>query len=824
MIRTLLITLATTLSFYRQNPPQALFVLVGLVLGCGLFTSVAQINASAKASYSEADQILGATAQLRITDREETEIAVDDYIAFRRSGFTSVYPVIEANLLSKENDLVSLISTDLLSLPLTDFTGDRADDNPFAGDSWSKLIQPPYEVWVPPQTARRLGVVEGDQIELRNGVFLPPAKLRTQPQQNDRIFVDVGAALDLLETDRFSYLATSALTASERKRFTELFGEQFVLSANSDELDLSQITQSLHTNLTALGLLSFVVGIFIVFNAVYFSLHARQQTLAVLRDLGTPHWCIVVSIIVEALIWSLIGSLVGMLIAQPLSAALMPAVASTVQNIYGASVSSVPLLNGKLLLQAFGLAVAGMCLALALPLWRASTRQTGSIVVVDGLPPLRVSGVAVLLGFVMLLTAIVIYPHTSTLIQGFGLLSLVLFAGVVLLSDLIVLVVASGRVWVARSWLGRWVLADVLRQLPHLRLAMMALLLTLVANIGVTSLVGSFRLALTDWLETRLSADLFVDANALNVSQLRDKTWVSAVHQRTVIDIEFSGRKAEIIGVSVESPDFLETNIIDPMPNAYARWAQRNGDKELIFANEQVRYLAGIESGETITLQTTLGPRQFVVGGFFHDYGNVNFTFHIRRNLFDELFPNGSVQGWSIWVEPGRLKDAELDLAKMDLDSTDWISQRDVLDLSMTIFDRTFAITRALNTLTLLIAAIAIFASLLAVYQFRRNEYALWRALGTQWTQFFWITGSPVLLMTAIVMVLALPLGIALSWLLIHKINVISFGWTMSVAVSPSAISITFGLIICVVLTAFALASFGQRSAVNESLKELAGE
>ena len=162
----------------------------------------------------------------------------------------------------------------------------------------------------------------------------------------------------------------------------------------------------------------------------------------------------------------------------------------------------------------------------------------------------------------MLLTAILIYPYTSTLVQGFGLLSLVLFAGVLLLPSLIILAVAIGRFWVARSWLGRWVLADVLRQLPHLRLAMMALLLTLVANIGVTSLVDSFRLALTDWLETRLSADLFVDANALNASQLRDKTWVSALHQRTLINIEFSGRKAEIIGVSVESPDFLTTNIL----------------------------------------------------------------------------------------------------------------------------------------------------------------------------------------------------------------------------------------------------------------------
>ena len=133
MTHPILITLATTLSFYRQKPLQALFVLVGLVLGCGLYTAVAQINASAKASYAEADQILGASAQWRITDRLNGEVAVEDYIRLRRAGFTQVYPVIEKRLPTAGGALISLIATDLLALPLSTADGTSTGENPFSG-------------------------------------------------------------------------------------------------------------------------------------------------------------------------------------------------------------------------------------------------------------------------------------------------------------------------------------------------------------------------------------------------------------------------------------------------------------------------------------------------------------------------------------------------------------------------------------------------------------------------------------------------------------------------------------------------------------------
>ena len=204
MIHPVFITLATTLSFYRQRPIQALFVLVGLVLGCSLYTAVAQINASAKASYAEADEILGASAQWRITDRFNTGVAVEDYIRLRRAGFTNVYPVIEKRLPSADGALISVIATDLLALPLNAADSANTSENPFSGGGWSGLTQAPFEIWVPAETAARLGVVEGEQIRLRDGNVLPPAVLRSQMQQRDQLFMDLGAAFSLFETNRVS--------------------------------------------------------------------------------------------------------------------------------------------------------------------------------------------------------------------------------------------------------------------------------------------------------------------------------------------------------------------------------------------------------------------------------------------------------------------------------------------------------------------------------------------------------------------------------------------------------------------------------------------
>ena len=294
---------------------------------------------------------------------------------------------------------------------------------------------------MPTETAERLGIVEGEQIRLRDGKLLPPAVIRSQTQQRDQVFMDVGAALSLFETNRVSYLAASHLTESEQHQISEVFDDRLLATNNSQALDLTQLTQSLHTNLTALGLLSFVVGTFIVFNAVHFSLHARRQTLRVLGDLGAARRNVTAAILLEAFVWAVVGASLGTLLAQPLSAALMPAVAATLSNIYGASVSSLPVFNVDLFLQALLLAMSGLLLAMVVPLVRSiGSSGLGSAGNEDpsvdaSLSRKELTGAFLGAGF--LIAAYLSYPLASTVVQGFGLLALVLFAGITLLPVII---------------------------------------------------------------------------------------------------------------------------------------------------------------------------------------------------------------------------------------------------------------------------------------------------------------------------------------------------------------------------------------------------
>ena len=132
-----------------------------------------------------------------------------------------------------------------------------------------------------------------------------------------------------------------------------------------------------------------------------------------LRDLGAVRQAVVAAIVIESLFWAGTGALLGTLLAQPLSAALMPAVAATMQNIYGASVSSLPIFNTGLFWEALLLAFAGVILALVLPLLRATAMSSDEFSMRDETLLLRHDFVLAGVGLALLLLAYVCYPIAS---------------------------------------------------------------------------------------------------------------------------------------------------------------------------------------------------------------------------------------------------------------------------------------------------------------------------------------------------------------------------------------------------------------------------
>ncbi|MEJ6684376.1 MAG: ABC transporter permease [SAR86 cluster bacterium] len=830
----------TLISHYRRHPGQALTMGLGLISGVALWVAVQLINDHARSSYADADQLLGAEARYWIRSDNGLGIAVPDYIGLRRAGFDPLYPVIETQVRDAQGRSVAIIATDLLALPVGNGLGSSARySNPFGASSWLALIQPDYQAWYPQSLATQLGIEAGQRLILASGERLPPALIQTQTQQGQRVFMDIAAAMAILGTDTFSYLGVGQLSEPEQLRLAALLPATLTLVTNHQALDLAQVTESLHTHLTALGLLSFAVGLFIVFNAVRFSLLARQGTLTTLREMGISLGMLSIAIIAESLLWTLFGTSLGLVMGYALSQLLLPAMATSLQSLYAAELGTLIGIRPTQVLLAFGLSLAGVVLALTLPLWlraRASIRRQRDTTAQWQLDQRGIRWMA-LVAMGLLGLAATLYPWLASIEQGFLILALVMFGGALLLPWLVLsLIEACARLLPKQQWLLRWAVSDALAQLPHLRIALMALLLTLTANIGVTTLVGSFRTALGDWLETRLAADIYVQVKSLDQEAIKRAPWLRGYSPRIGLDLRWQDRPTSIRGLDLNGPDTLgmvlaqDQGMPDQQVQDQALQAWRLGDGPVIpiLANEQVRYLAHTPLGSMIELPTSAGLRRFEIIGYVHDYGNSSLAFYLPSETVMAHWPAAELLGAGLWLsEPSAQIDPDWlssRLSAVGIKPGQWVLQGEIKRISFAIFDRTFAITATLNTLTLLVAGLSLLTALLAVHQQRLPEYAHWRSMGVNFNQWLQIVALPLLLMLAVTLLLSLPLGFSLSWLLINKLNVIAFGWTMPLLWSWWPLAKLGILTLGIVLTTLTVSVVRVRQTLPTAIQQLAGD
>ncbi len=776
------------LSHYWRHPWQTLFLSIGLVAGVGLWSAVQIINQQAENSYRDAQQLLGVQANYWIRSRRDEGIDPQTYIELRRAGFRQVFPIVELSVSTADGVGISIIATDLLALPEDVFGSDDGDSD-FA-DSWLEFVQPPYRAWVPRVLADEFDLAEGEQLELRDGRRLPPALIQAREQQGRRVFLDIGAAMELAGSPRFSYLAVGRISPREQGWIAASLPADLELVENEQHIDLTELTSSLHSHLTAMSLLSFAVGLFIVFNAVRFSLWYRRATLLDLRLMGCDLRVLIGAILIETLIWSLLGTGFGFLVGIAVAQMLLPGFGASVQSLYSAVVDVELGVSAITLLQAWSITLLGLAWALAWPLLRqlryASFEAASSgLALEDEARTRRYLG---LVAFALALLALGLYPKIATVDEGFVMLGVMLFAAAWILPALLAAALQLTS-WLLprRLLITRWMVSDGWAQLPAFRSAMMALLLALTANIGVGTLVDSFRSAFVGWLEIRQSADIYVRTPQLDIARLQQMAgtsdWLASTHHRIGVTTRWQGRPTLLRGIDPDAPDSLELPLSkwqgDSADAARKTWREQPGK---VLINEQVHFLAGVEVGDSIALSTDRGPRNWEVVGVFYDYGNPYFQFYLPDSVLAQHWSHYYSRGVALWLNPDNssaMQRAEASLAALGAQPGDWISQAQIRRLSVGIFDRTFAITAAMNLLTMLVAAIALLASLLAILQERLPQFAQWRALGLRQYEQLLLVATPLLIFCAVVWLASMPLGALLSWVLIHKLNIISFGWSM---------------------------------------------
>ncbi|MFU8823249.1 FtsX-like permease family protein [Yoonia sp.] len=743
------------LSHWWRNPLQLFTLLAGLALATGLWSGVQAINAEARASYDAAASTLDEGRYDRLVARDGGAFAQDNYIALRRAGW-QVSPMVTGDL-----NGVRLIGLDALTAP-----SGMGPVSLGGGTDLGAFLTGSAQVFANAATAARLDGVE---------------VLIADDLANDTAVADIGTAQALLGREG---LIDSLLVMPDQPVGLPALGEvapDLTMQAAQGGTDIAGLTDSFHLNLTAFGLLSFAVGIFIVHGAIGLAFEQRRGMVRTLRALGVPLNRLIGLMLAELLVFALVAGVIGVALGYVLAALLLPDVAATLRGLYGADVSGNLQLRPVWWLSGLGIAFAGTLIAGGSALWGIAkmpllaAAQPRALAMAAG----RRARWQLVVALVLLALAAVLVFTADGLVAGFAMLGALLIGAAFALPPVLnaVLAFASAR---AKGVTAQWFWADTRQQLPGLSLALMALMLAIAANVGVSTMVSSFRLTFTGFLDQRLASELYVSTDSAEQTAALisyAETEGVAVLPIQSTDVQIAGHPAEVFGTRDHATYRDNWQFLQSSAGAWdATFAG-----QAVVINEQLARRAGLALGDPVTIGSVTLP----VAGINGDYGNPVGQVVLVEDVFATEFPHVVARQFGLRIS-GDVGDFVNDLtAATGIGAGQTIDQAGIKAVSLAIFERTFTVTTALNILTLAVAGFAILMSLLTLAAMRVPQLAPAWAMGMTRAALGRLELLRAVMLAVLTAVLALPLGLALAWVLLAVVNVAAFGWQLPMYLFP---------------------------------------
>lgn len=779
-MRLLWLALWALLSHWRRHRVQCFSIFTGLWLATALWTGVQALNSQARSDYARASAVLAAPMQAQLVARHDERFDQALYVQLRRLGW-ALSPVLEGRLLlpGEPAHSVRLIGIEPLSLPPA---SSIAGVQPQAFDLQA-FIGPPGQAWVGPDLLRQLKLAAGEVTRDSEGQLLPPVVL--QPALAPGVMVvDIGHAQALLHAPG----QLSRLLATAPGPLPAQVAAELEWQPRQDDGSLQRLTDSFHLNLTALGLLAFVVGLFIAHAAIGLALEQRRGLIRNLRACGINLKVLLWALVLELGLFAVLGGVAGVASGYALAAWLLPDVAASLRGLYGAQVAGTLSLPAWWWLAGVLVGVVGALLA-----------GVGSVLRAARLPLLALAQPQAwreaqgpwlqrqaLLAGLLLVLALGCGLLGNSLPSAFGLLAGLLLAAALLLPALL----DSALAWLARRCrrpLAQWFVADSRQQLPALGLALMALLLALAASVGVGSMTEGFRQTFVGWLDQRLSAELYITprdtAQGLQIAEwLKQQPVPATLLPAWRVETQLQGWPVQLQGIVEHSAYRTRWPLLEQQPGAWERLASGQG----VMLSEQLARRLRLQLGDSLTLPADT-PRVLTVVGIYADYGNPKGHVLVSADGLREHWPQATLTGLSVDLAADRVPSLMAALQqRFALDDSRVVEQARLKRWSTEVFNRTFAATAALNSLTLGVAGVALFINLLTLGQTRLGQLAPLWALGVRRAQLAWLSLGQTLLLSSLTVLLAIPLGILLAWCLVAVLNVQAFGWRLPLYVFPA--------------------------------------
>ena len=748
-------------------------------------------------------------------------------------GYEPAAPVVEGYVISPAlgNQPLRLVGVDpFAEPPFRDYLGGAEGGL----EALIPFLTAPNSVVISRDLAAAHGLTLGDEVPLTISGhtytvqivgLLQAADDASRRSLRDLIFADVATAQELLGmVGRLSHVdlivTGEAALAGLRERLPAGIRLE---TAQARSSSVQQMTAAFELNLTALSLLALVVGMFLIYNTVTFSVVQRRRLFGILRALGVTGGQLFRLILGEAAVLGLVGSLLGLGLGVLLGRAMVRLVTQTINDFYFVvNVRDVPV-PPITLVKGLAVGVAAAVAAALLPALEAMRTSPQSTLRRSTLESRAQRLVPWLLLAWLLLGgagAFLLWLRDVSLLFTFAGLFAVLIAFALLTPPLTVLLMRFAVPLLDRllGALGRMAPRDIVRSLSRTSVAIAALMTAVAVIVGVSIMIGSFRQTVKVWLGQTLQADVYLSPPALTASRVGGTlpadaaataaSWpgvVEAVAARNVgVLVPAFGREVELVAVTGDiSAGQRDYVWIDG--DRADLWPRLQAGEGILISEPLLLKEALPLPPPPLTLQTDAGLRTFPVLGVIFDYTTDRGTILIDNDLYRELWDDDQWTSLGLFLEPGRDADAvvaELQQAFAGREDLLVRSNAAVRGNAIDIFDRTFAITAALQLLATVVAFIGMLSALMSLQLERSRELGVLRATGMTLRQLWQLTLLETGLMGSTAGLLAMPTGYILAWILIYVINVRSFGWTLRMDLEPRYFLLAFAVAVVAALFA----------------------
>jgi len=807
---------AASLRHLVRHPAQLMLALVGLSLGVATIIAVDIATASSRRAFELSMDAVNGTATHQIVGGPQ---GIDErvYVDLRTHELLPgvaqppVAPVVEGYVLigdrgphAREMQLVGVDPLAGSELGAGVFgSGGTGGEGRSRVEVLREWFTERGGVVMAAGTARELGLTVGRRFDLDVGGVRHPALLidviRDRSSAYDTLLLtDIAQAQEWLGlVGKLSRIDVKVPAGSQGEAVLARLQARLppgvqVHEAQSRTRQSLDMTGAFTTNLQAMSLLALLVSTLLIYGAISFAVVQRRRVIGILRALGATRAEVLTIVLSEAAALGIVGAGLGLLLGLFIGRELVTLVSRTINDLYFVVAVNETTLPASSIVKALAGGFGTALVAALLPALEVagSSPQLGLRRSVLESRAVAISRRLVVVSAVLAVSAgIVIMMSGRSLFAGFvALFLLLLSVAAVTPAVLRGLARAAARIVGRASPIARLAFGDIAASLSRTGVAVAALGMAVAAMIGVSIMVESFRESLRDWLGRTMRADVYVTAPGPGADRPERRlepdvmaallaTPGVADHSETrQVTVESPGGPISVTGLRLARSGYSTLQLAaGDVSQAWSRFAR--GD---VIVSEPLAWRLHLRVGDGLPLTTSSGVRNFPVAAIYREYGNDRGNVLMSLEQYRRLWHDDQVTGMGIFLEPAAQPAAVIAAMRAAVGGRQGLLMRsnaDIRAISMSIFERTFVITRVLYWLAAGVAAVGLISSLLAWELERSHELAIVRSIGLTPLGAGVLVEAQTGFMGLVALVAAIPAGLLTALVLTDVINRRAFGW-----------------------------------------------